>query len=82
MSESCRRCKLAIDVNGVLNNIDNDVDRLDRSFGFHMAVEETQRAIRSASTEACCISNGISAVKFVIRSSGFIAAHASLSLAT
>ena len=81
MSESCRRCKLAIGVNGVLKNIDNDVDRLDRRLAL-TAVDETQRAIRSASTEARCISNGISVVKFVLRSSGFIAAHASLSLAT
>jgi len=52
---------------------------LDRSFGFNTSVEEAQRAIRSAKVEASCVPNGIGVVKLMGRSSGFIAAHATLS---
>lgn len=79
ISEECRRRKLAVAVAGVPKTIDNDVDLLDRSFGFNTAVEEAQRAIRSAATEARCVPNGIGVVKLMGRSAGFIAAHASLS---
>ncbi|CAI5728610.1 unnamed protein product [Peronospora destructor] len=79
ISEECHRRKLAVAVAGVPKTIDNDVDLLDRSFGFNTAVEEAQRAIRSAGTEARCVPNGIGVVKLMGRSAGFIAAHASLS---
>uniref|UniRef100_H3HDB8 Phosphofructokinase domain-containing protein n=1 Tax=Phytophthora ramorum TaxID=164328 RepID=H3HDB8_PHYRM len=79
ISEECRRRNLPVAVAGVPKTIDNDVDLLDRSFGFNTAVEEAQRAIRSASTEARCVPNGIGVVKLMGRSAGFIAAHASLS---
>jgi 6-phosphofructokinase 1 len=39
---------------GVPKTIDNDIDLLDRSFGFNTAVEEAQAAILSAKTEAKC----------------------------
>jgi hypothetical protein len=39
---------------GVPKTIDNDIDMLDRSFGFDTAVSEAQVAIRSAQTEARC----------------------------
>lgn len=79
ISDECRRQQLPIAVAGVPKTIDNDVDLLDRSFGFNTAVEEAQRAIRSASTEAKCVPNGIGVVKLMGRSAGFIAAHATLS---
>ncbi|RLN14452.1 hypothetical protein BBJ28_00002729 [Nothophytophthora sp. Chile5] len=79
ISEECRQRKLPIAVAGIPKTIDNDVDLLDRSFGFNTAVEEAQRAIRSANTEAKCVPNGIGVVKLMGRSAGFIAAHASLS---
>ncbi|DBA02875.1 TPA: hypothetical protein N0F65_005902, partial [Lagenidium giganteum] len=79
ISDECRRRKLAIAVAGIPKTIDNDVDLLDRSFGFNTAVEEAQRAIRSAKTEAKCVPNGIGVVKLMGRSAGFIAAHATLS---
>ncbi|GLE09178.1 hypothetical protein PINS_up020769 [Pythium insidiosum] len=79
IADECRRRKLPIAVAGVPKTIDNDVDLLDRSFGFNTAVEEAQRAIRSAKTEAKCVPNGIGIVKLMGRSAGFIAAHATLS---
>lgn len=75
----CVARHLPISIAGVPKTIDNDVDLLDRSFGFNTAVEEAQRAIRSAKTEAACVPNGIGIVKLMGRSAGFIAAHATLS---
>jgi 6-phosphofructokinase 1 len=52
---------------------------IDRSFGFQTSVEAAQDAITSAKTEARCnLPNGIGIVKLMGRSSGFIAAYASL----
>ncbi|OQR81957.1 6-phosphofructokinase [Thraustotheca clavata] len=79
IAEECQERKLRIAVAGVPKTIDNDVDLLDRSFGFNTAVEEAQRAIRSAVVEARCVPNGIGVVKLMGRSAGFIAAHATLS---
>ena len=70
---------MRLSVAGVPKTIDNDVDLLDRSFGFNTSVEEAQRAIRSAKTEASCVPNGIGIVKLMGRSAGFISAHATLS---
>ncbi|TYZ68505.1 hypothetical protein PybrP1_005465, partial [[Pythium] brassicae (nom. inval.)] len=79
ISDACRQRRLAVAVAGIPKTIDNDVDLLDRSFGFNTAVEEAQRAIRSANTESKCVPNGIGIVKLMGRSAGFIAAHATLS---
>ena len=66
-------------VAGIPKTIDNDVDYIDRSFGFESAVEAAQVAIRSAKTEAICnMPNGIGVVKLMGRSAGYIAAHATM----
>jgi 6-phosphofructokinase 1 len=66
-------------VAGIPKTIDNDVDYIDRSFGFASAVEAAQTAIRCAKTEASCnLPNGIGIVKLMGRSAGFIAVHATL----
>jgi hypothetical protein len=55
-------CYLVCDY--LLQTIDNDVDLLDRSFGFTTSVEAAQRAIHVAVTEATCnLPNGIGIVK-------------------
>jgi 6-phosphofructokinase 1 len=70
---------IKIAVAGVPKTIDNDVDHIDRSFGFSSAVEGAQTAIRSAKTEAVCnLPNGIGIVKLMGRSAGFIAVHATM----
>ena len=62
-----------------MQTIDNDIDYIDRSFGFASSVEAAQDAIRCAKTEASCNRpNGIGIVKLMGRSAGFIAAHATL----
>lgn len=66
-------------VAGIPKTIDNDVDHIDRSFGFQSSVEAAQAAIHSAKTEARCnLPNGIGIVKLMGRSAGFIAAYATL----
>ena len=71
--------RLQIAVAGVPKTIDNDLDIIDRSFGFNSAVAAAQDAIQSAKTEAQCnLPNGIGIVKLMGRHAGFIAAHAAL----
>jgi 6-phosphofructokinase 1 len=70
---------LEIAVAGIPKTIDNDVDYIDRSFGFQSAVEAAQSAIRTAKTEAICnVPNGIGICKLMGRSAGFLAAFAAL----
>lgn len=77
--ETCMELGLHVAVAGIPKTIDNDVDYIDRSFGFITSVEQAQSAIRAAKTEAMCnLPNGIGIVKLMGRSSGYIAAHATL----
>ncbi|KAL7511768.1 hypothetical protein ACHAXN_012427 [Cyclotella atomus] len=77
--ETCMEKGLHIAVAGIPKTIDNDVDYLDRSFGFISSVEAAQASIRAAKVEASCnLPNGVGIVKLMGRSSGFIAAHATL----
>eukprot|EP00985_Skeletonema_marinoi_P015961 scaffold8430_cov122-Skeletonema_marinoi.AAC.3 len=77
--ETCMELGLHVAVAGIPKTIDNDVDYIDRSFGFITSVEQAQDAIRAAKTEAMCnLPNGIGIVKLMGRSSGYIAAHATL----
>jgi len=77
--EGCMEAGLNVAVAGIPKTIDNDVDHIDRSFGFQSAVEAAQEAIRCAKTEASCnLPNGVGIVKLMGRSAGFIAAHATL----
>lgn len=80
LSEEVIKRQLNISVAGIPKTIDNDVDIIDRSFGFQTAVEAAQLAIETAKTEAKCnLPNGIGIVKLMGRSAGFIASHAALS---
>lgn len=79
LAEECIVRNLNIAVIGIPKTIDNDVDLIDRSFGFTTSVEAAQAAIMSAKCEARCnMPNGIGIVKLMGRSAGFIAAHATL----
>ncbi|OBQ57657.1 ATP-dependent 6-phosphofructokinase [Halodesulfovibrio spirochaetisodalis] len=71
---------LKISVIGVPKTIDNDIDFIPQTFGFETAVDKATEAIQCAHTEAQGSMNGIGLVKLMGRESGFIAAHASLSL--
>ncbi|XP_074574805.1 ATP-dependent 6-phosphofructokinase 5, chloroplastic-like [Curcuma longa] len=75
----CRKRKMKVAIIGVPKTIDNDIQLMDKTFGFDTAVEEAQRAINSAYIEAHSAYHGIGLVKLMGRSCGFIAMHASLS---
>lgn len=78
--EGCIEKGWNVSVAGIPKTIDNDVDHIDRSFGFTSSVEAAQDAIRSAKVEASCnVPNGVGIVKLMGRSAGFIAAHSTLS---
>jgi 6-phosphofructokinase 1 len=75
----CREHHLEVAVVGIPKTIDNDIDYIDRSFGFHTAVEAAQASIRTALVEAkCTVPNGIGVIKMMGREAGFLAAYAAL----
>ncbi|KAG0567914.1 hypothetical protein KC19_7G171400 [Ceratodon purpureus] len=76
--EECKKRGLKVVVAGIPKTIDNDIDVIDKSFGFDTAVEEAQRAINAAHVEAESVQNGIGLVKLMGRYSGYIAMHATL----
>ncbi len=49
--EQCAKRKLKLVVVGIPKTIDNDIELLDKTFGFDTAVEEAQRAINAAYIE-------------------------------
>jgi 6-phosphofructokinase 1 len=63
---------------GIPKTIDNDIHIIDKTFGFDTAVEEAQRALVAAKTEASSAYKGIGIVKLMGRQSGFVALNASL----
>jgi 6-phosphofructokinase 1 len=69
---------LKISVIGIPKTIDNDLEYMDKSFGFETAFAEAIRALRSAHMEAKGYPNGVGLVKLMGRDSGFIAAFAAL----
>ncbi|KAG9149603.1 hypothetical protein Leryth_021291 [Lithospermum erythrorhizon] len=69
---------LKVAVAGIPKTIDNDIQVIDKSFGFDTAVEEAQRAINAAHVEVESVENGVGIVKLMGRYSGFIAMHATL----
>jgi 6-phosphofructokinase 1 len=69
---------LKIGVVGIPKTIDNDLEYMDKSFGFETAFAEAVRVIRCAHNEATGHARGIGLVKVMGRDSGFIAAFAAL----
>ena len=78
LHELAQERKEPISFVGIPKTIDNDIDIIDRSFGFETAIEEARNAIKSAKTEAECAPNGVGIVKLMGRHAGFIAVHATL----
>lgn len=70
--EQCEKRKMKMVVVGIPKTIDNDIEILDKTFGFDTAVEEAQRAINAAYTEASSAYNGVGIVKLMGRQSGYI----------
>jgi len=71
---------LRISVAGIPKTIDNDIDLIQKSFGFETAFSIANDIIRNAHHEAHGANNGIALVKLMGRDSGFIAASAALAI--
>ncbi|HNY12423.1 MAG TPA: ATP-dependent 6-phosphofructokinase [Candidatus Wallbacteria bacterium] len=69
---------LNISVIGVPKTIDNDINYVERTFGFETAFSIAVDSIKSAHTEAKDALNGIGIVRLMGRDSGYIAANAAL----
>ncbi len=80
IAEELEKRKLKIAVVGIPKTIDNDLNFIQRSFGFETAVAEAVEAVRGAHVEAHDAINGIGLVKVMGRDSGFIAAHTALAM--
>jgi 6-phosphofructokinase 1 len=57
-------------------SIDNDINNIDKCFGFDTAVHEASKVLHSAKIEAKACQKGVTLVKLMGRHSGFIAAYA------
>lgn len=69
IAQECMSQKVTCSVVGVPKSIDNDIQIIDRCFGFDTAVEEAQRSLICARVEARS-AGGISVVKLMGRQSG------------
>ncbi|MBR0459445.1 MAG: ATP-dependent 6-phosphofructokinase [Victivallales bacterium] len=69
---------LPISVVGIPKTIDNDLNFMDKTFGFETAVQNAMPIISCAHNEAKGCYNGVGLVRLMGRDSGFIAAYASL----
>jgi len=78
LSKALREARVPCSVVCVPKTIDNDIDIIDRSFGFTTAVAEALHAITAAKVEAKAAPGGVGIVKLMGRNAGFIAAHAVL----
>ncbi len=78
IAEEIKRRKLKIAVIGIPKTIDNDINFIDKTFGFETAVSIASEIIKNAHNEAKGAQNGIAIVKLMGRESGFIAATAAL----
>jgi len=78
--EEITKRNLKISIVGIPKTIDNDIDLIQKSFGFETAFSIANDVIRNAHNEAEGAHNGIAIVKLMGRDSGFIAASAALAI--
>ncbi len=78
IAEEISKRNLKISVIGIPKTIDNDINYIDKTFGFETAVSKASDIIKNAHNEAKGVNNGIAIVKLMGRESGFIAATAAL----
>lgn len=71
---------LKISVAGIPKTIDNDINFIEKSFGFETAFTIANEIIKYAHNEAKGAYNGIALLKLMGRDAGFIAANAALSI--
>ena len=78
ITKEITRRGLNIGVIGVPKTIDNDLNLIQKTFGFDTAISESVKALQCAHVEAKGAPNGIGLVKIMGRQSGHIAAGAAL----
>jgi len=78
--QEIERRNLNISIAVIPKTIDNDINMIDKSFGFETAFSIANGIIRDAHNEAKGVYNGIAILKLMGRNSGFIAAYAALSI--
>ncbi len=78
IADEIKKRNQRISVIGIPKTIDNDLNLVDRTFGFETAVYSASEVITNAHVEAKGAHNGLSIVKLMGRDSGFIAAYSSL----
>jgi len=76
LAEEARRQGCQMAVVGIPKTIDNDIMYVQRTFGYHTAVDKACEVVDCAHTEARGAMNGIAVVKLMGRDAGFIAAGA------
>ncbi len=80
IGQEIEKRNLDIAVVGIPKTIDNDIDLIDKSFGFETAFDVATPIIRDAHNEATGAYNGVAIVKLMGRDSGFIAASAAIAM--
>lgn len=80
IGEEIQKRGLDIAVVGIPKTIDNDIDLIDKSFGFETSFDIASKVLRDAHNEATGAMNGVAIVKVMGRDSGFIAASAALAM--
>jgi 6-phosphofructokinase 1 len=78
--EEIEKRGLKISVAGIPKTIDNDINYIEKSFGFETSVTIASPIIRDAHNEAKGAYNGIAIIKLMGRDSGFIAANAVMAM--
>lgn len=78
--EEIEKRGLKVCVIGIPKTIDNDIEIIDKSFGFESAFSKACEAIYSGHIEAKGAPNCISIIKVMGRDSGFIAARATIAM--
>ncbi len=67
-----------LSVIGLPKTIDNDIDLVDKTFGFDTAVAVAAQVLHGAHVESNAEHNGVVIVKLMGRESGFLATHAAI----
>lgn len=80
IQEEVERRGLKMAVAGIPKTIDNDINLIEKTFGFETSFTVASPIIRDAHNEAKGAYNGVAIVKLMGRDSGFIAANAALSM--
>ncbi|MBT8238141.1 MAG: ATP-dependent 6-phosphofructokinase [Croceitalea sp.] len=80
IGDEIKKRGLDIAIVGIPKTIDNDIDIIDKSFGFETSFDVASPILRDAHNEATGAYNGIAIIKLMGRDSGFIAASASLAM--